>query len=557
MPTSSISQTSSDDYQPFRSFALIWGVTTLIHQLSFSFWLQTWPGWLLTYCAFLVVLEPRCFVRFSALIVTSLINCFYKMPFVPNHMLFEGMINFMLLIGLIWVLWLNRSSIPGKKQLLHEAWIRGWPFALGILVKFVHLNVTAEPRSHVIGGITTLIMVVAIGSALARKPIEVPKMRRNFIDSVAPVLRIQLVIVYWWAVIQKLNWDYFDPAHSCAALLHEEIALLIPGVPAALWAQHCAIWGSLMFELGIPFLLLIPRLRGLGFLAAIFFHLWLSVHPAGGIYSFSSLIFASLYLFLPRNAAIELQEIWDRGIQRVGGVNPEKTRKVIRYTIIALFVGAVIAQGYLYLTQGRTREVFENKANRIGFALWLIWGFWLAGCYLIAVWRNRANFRTWPNRPTLNPAWLMVLPVLLNGLNPWIGLKTQTSFSMYSNLRSEGEGNHAFLKRIDIFPLQSDLIELVESEPDILRPPDKPRNFQQHANDGTIFPYFELRRLLSEHEGNVRVVYRRDGQTLGVIRQGDFISGDEQLFEPIGWYRAKFLWFRRLQSMDEPMHCTH
>ncbi len=552
-PTSS----KDDGYQPFRSFALIWAITTLIHQLSFSFWLQTWPGWLLTYCAFLVILEPRCFVRFSALIATSLINWFYKLPFVPNHMLFEGMINLMMLVGLIWVTWQNRGDLPRKREMLREAWVRGWPFALGVLVKFVHLNLTAEPRNHVIGGVTTLIMVVAIGSALARQPVQAPIMRRQFIDAIAPILRIQVVIVYWWAAIQKCNWDYWDPAHSCAALLHKEIAVILPGVPAAIWSQHCAIWGSLMFEFGIPVLLLIPRLRALGFLAAVFFHLWLSVHPAGGIYSFSSLIFAALYLFLPKDAANEMQGMWARNVERINPANPERIRKIIRWSVIGLFVAAVVWQAYLYLTQGRTREVFENKANRIGFALWLTWGFWLAGCYLIAVWRHRASFRTLPNRARWNPAWVMIVPVILNGFNPWIGLKTQTSFSMYSNLRSEGDGNHVFLKRIDLFPLQNDLVELVAYQPDILAPPEKPRNFQQHANTGPIFPYFELRRLLSQHKGDVKVIYRRGGKDLDVVRQGNVVSGDDLLFKPIPWYRYKLLWFRRLKSLEEPMHCTH
>ncbi|MEM1295068.1 MAG: HTTM domain-containing protein [Verrucomicrobiota bacterium] len=549
---------NTEDYQPFRSFALIWGITTLIHQLSFSFWLQTWPGWLLTYCAFLVVLEPRCFVRFSALIVTSLMNWFYKLPFVPNHMLFEGMINLMLLVGIIWVVWQHRKDLPSKKELMHEAWVRGWPFALGILVKFVHLNLTSEPRDHVIGGATTLIMVVAIGSALARKPVEIPKVRRQFIDTVAPVLRIQVVIIYIWAAIQKCNWDYWNPVHSCAALLHKEIALLLPMVPAAPWSQYCAIWGSLMFEFGIPILLLVPRLRALGFFAAIFFHLWLSVHPAGGIYSFSSLIFAALYLFLPKAATNELQSMWSRTLRSISKGQPDRARGIIRWSIVVIFVVAVVFQGYLYLTQGRTREVFETKANRVGFLLWLIWGVWLAQCYLVAVWRERASFRAWPNRPTLNPAWIMVIPVLFNGFNPWVGLKTQTSFSMYSNLRSEGNfGNHAFLKRWDLFPMQNDLVELIDYEPNILEPPEKPKNLMQHANSGSIFPYFELRRLLSEHDGDVRVIYRRNGEELGVIRKGDYVTGDEHLFKPIPWYQYKLLWFRRLESLEDPMHCTH
>jgi len=556
MATGNADSGRGEHLPPFALFALLWAITTLVHQLSFPFWMEKWQGWLVTYATFLVLLEPRCLIRFTCLILTSLLNLGHKLPFVPNHILFEGMINLTILIGIAWTLWQHRAELPGRAVLWREFRQRSWPFFIGVLVKFVHLKVSEPPRNHVIGGATTMMMLAGLGNALNRAPLT-HRSQQSMFHAIAPVIRLEIVIMYFWAAIQKMNWDYLNPEVSCAATLHTEIAEFLPVLPTGTTAQYIAIHGSLLFELGIPIFLLFKRTRFLGFLAAIWFHLWLSLHPAPGIYSFSSLIFGSLVFFLPGSVLEDLQSVWDLQKERL----TRCCRKLdfgrwLRWGLIVVFLGCAISQASLYINLGRTRETFD-LANRIGFWFWLLWGLWLGGCYLTALWRNRQRDLTWPNRLEWSPLWIGVALTALNGLNPWIGLKTQTSFSMYSNLRSEMESNHLFLRRIDLFPLQSDLVELIHSEPDLLAPPERPKKIQQFANKGNIFPYFELRRLMSEYEGDLKVTYRRDGQEYLAWRLFDNIAGDEKLFEPIPWILYKALWFRRHVSYEGPMHCTH
>src|SRR5262249_56346937 len=100
--------------------------------------------------------------------------------------------------------------------------------------------------------------------------------------------------------------------------------------------------------------------------------------------------------------------------------------------------------------------------------------------------------------------------------------------------------NHLFLKRIDLFPYQADMIELVAAEPDILAAPAQPRSIRYWANPGRIFPAFELRRLLSETEGDVRVTYRQDGALHEAQRAGA-VATPPELFEPLPWYLYKFV----------------
>ena len=323
------------------------------------------------------------------------------------------------------------------------------------------------------------------------------------------MIRWGLVVLYIWAAIQKLNVDYFNPEVSCAVSMNAEIAAYFPFLPFSGWILHATIWGTFFFDFAIALCLLVPRTRTLGFVLAIFFHLWLGLHRAFGVYSFSALVFGILVLFLPCAALPHLRETWRRQLLRLGGGDIATGRvRALRSAVVSICV-VMVAQLCCYLVMGRSLETFWT-ANRIGFVLFAIWGTWISICYLIALRRSRGNASTlcYHGRPTW--AWLGLALVIFNGVWPWIGLKTQTAFSMYSNLRSEREGNHFFLRRVDLFDYQTDMVELVSSEPDLLAIGPRPRGIQQFANPGRIFPYFELRRLVSETEGDVRLAERHD-----------------------------------------------
>lgn len=555
MPNSLPQNSESGDARFFPAFALIWAGTTLIHQLAFTFWTETWQGWILVTATFGVILNPACFRRFTALIVASLMNLGYKMPFVPNHILYEGILHITMLLGILG--FVLRGEFGGFGAVVGGFVRRFWPFLIAFAIKQVCFFYEIIPNSRLVGGTTTLLMAVTFGWGAFRGPnLEKGEL---FFSTIAPVIRIAVVLMYFWAAIQKMNWDYLDPSISCAATLHNEIVEYFPfsEFTSQLWAQNCAIWGSLIFEIGIPILLMLGRFRLLGFLSAIWFHLWLSIHHAAGIFSYSSIVFALLMFFLPANVALKLQEIWARQLRWLGSGDEESGRRFTRKFLIFVFLLTLFVQGALYLILGRTYDTFWI-ANRVGFTAWFSWGLWLGGCYLVAVWSARKMPRAFPNKAKPTLAWLGLLLVIGNGLNPWFGAKTQTSFSMYSNLRSEAAGNHVFLKRIDLFPYQSDMVEIISPQ-EMLKPSTRPRGIQQFANDGHIFPYFELQRLLSEVEGPVKVVYRRDGKLHIVERDssGKILRGDPALFERPPFFLRKYLWFRRHQSLTLPMHCTH
>ena len=545
---------ASPTYQPFATFALIWAVTSMVHQLSFPFWLITWQGWILNVGILAVILNPRCVLRFICMVVGSLLKLYHDLPFVPNHIFFEGMLHVSILLGLLGAIKTWKGPRTPAGEFLLELGRRFWIFLIAAVAKVMYLALT--PDSSAVKAVTTLGIVFGLGWALFGRE-SLAAVGDHFFHQVAPVMRVAVVLVYWWATLQKLNWDYLNPEVSCAAVLHRDIAGYFPflSLPTGAWGLHAAVWGSLLFEFGIPVLLLLPRTRFVGFIAAVWFHLWLSLHRHPGIYSFSSLIFGGLYVFLPKASAIELEKIWHGMCGWIGGGHEDIGRKRARYGVIALYFAGLIGQCTLYLSLGQERSVF-NTADRIGFSLWLLWGLWLGFCYLQSLVKTRSQPLNWPNQPVWTPTWIVCLFIMWNGINPWIGLKTQTSFSMFSNLFVEGDSNHLFLKRIDLFPYQVDMIELVESEPDILAVPPQPRSIRYWANPGHIVPSFELRRLLSETKGNVRVTYLWNGE-LHAAKRENGVATPPDLFEPLPWYLYKFLWFRRHVSLSGPMHCTH
>ncbi len=548
------SATDRTPYSPFAAFAFVWAATALVHQLAFTFWTESWEGWVLVLAAVAVIFRSGCVLRFGILVAASLLHLWEKMPFVPNHILYEGMLHLIMLLALAG--FFLRGA--GRAE-----WKASWPVwrprlllvLAAVLCKAGYFLLPALPRGYLLGAVTTLFLLVALGRVVFA-PAAVGR-GDDFFARAAPVLRAAVVAMYLWAGIQKLNWDYLDPEVSCAGQLHLEIAAYFGGlVPTAPWTLHAAAIGSLALELGIPLLLCIRRTRYLGFVAAVVFHLWLSIHPAAGVFSFTSLILAVLMLFLPLDWGQRLQDFWDAQSRWIGGGDLAKGRRRAKTLVVAAFFATLIAQGTLYLAIARSYEVFWT-ANRIGFFAFFAWGLWIGAGYLVAGWRASRDAPL-SGRAVPTVAWIGLVPVVLNGVWPWVGGRTQTSFSMYSNLRSEAAGNHVFLKRVDLFDLQNDMVEVLTSAPDILGPSDRPRGIQQFANLGyRVLPWFEFRRLVSEREGDFEVTYLRNGEEASLGRKDGASHGDPVAFEPLPLLHRKFLWFRRLETLDGPMCCTH
>lgn len=329
--------------------------------------------------------------------------------------------------------------------------------------------------------------------------------------AIAPILRISLMLIYALAGFHKLNTDFFDPAASCAAGIFASVigalrttALGIPVVvPIALVAAVLglrlvrlgrfgsagnrlftsvaaavglagltvvavvllydrlgplitsigliAAVGVLAWELGGGLLLAVPRLQAAIVAFALTMHAALALI---GFVDFGSLAAALLFAFLP---AAYRQLLIDGTI----GVARRAASRIGVYAGIAVAIALLSGvHTHLHRLPEWTLTSGLLLDTAIAIVIWPI---------LVAIF-SPAPRPEWGGVRILDartPVALYLVPVLLVviGLTPYLGLRTAGNFSMFSNLRTEGEhSNHLLLggNPIKIWGYQEDVVWIID-----------------------------------------------------------------------------------------------
>jgi hypothetical protein len=357
--------------------------------------------------------------------------------------------------------------------------------------------------------------------------------RAEIFELFAPPVRISVILLYFFVTLAKLNDDFFDPDASCAAEMYRDIVPLDLTNPFLAWTPTAAIYGTLLAEGGIPILLLFNKTRTLGVVSGLCFHLLLAFHPYGGVEGFSSMMFALLVLFTGEGFTATVNSHLDRLREGRGGPHVRR-----RYVVWALGGGLLAVALAVALGQGR-----------LVLTLWLLWALPLITCLLIVLSRASGDRRSFREQFFAKPTMLYVFPilVLVNGMAPYLGLKTETSFSMFSNLRTEdGVTNHLFIPTSwQLATYQQDLVKIIES--------DQPE-FRELAEDGYLLTRFEFERML-RIDDNFSVSCKCYGTTLHITKEDGVISGfdQEESFSP---WLGGVLNFREV-SQSDTAPCTH
>lgn len=469
-------------------FPGLWCWALLMHQATFDRWRYSPIGWALCGCAIALALRPRSLL---VLLVTVAVNSVYSIQCLPetaNHLLFEGFVCFT------------------------------WLLAFGI-------HALREQR----------------GGRPLSKIFERPAGAPHPLEGSRRPLALGLLLVYWISVLHKLNYDFVNPDTSCASYMYRRVSESLPFLPNAVWAEHVAIWGTLLAEAAVPVLLLARRTWQLGLVAALAFHLLLGFDPTPGIYSFTGLLYAMFILVLPQSFVSTAADLLERLKDRWGARTLDGARWLGLSAAVAI------------LAYGATRD--DRWSFRAGFVFFLVWATLVAAGYLTTLWYSLADGATEAGAeaarslPRAAPAvtWLLPCIVLLNGMNPYLGLRTQLSFSMFSNLRTEGgQPNHLFMPRLlQLGDYQEDLVEILSSDD-----PDLATLSKQQL----LLPYFEFRRVVSGSE-DLRVTYLRGGKehTFECV-QGQ--CNDEELAQPYSRLMGRLLYFRPVDKGPHMM-CRH
>ena len=342
-----------------------------------------------------------------------------------------------------------------------------------------------------------------------------------FYRSFAPAVRLELIILYFFVVFHKLNADFLDPQISCADHFHLAQIQRFSLLSSFSIYGMVPIYGTLAIETAIPLLLCLRPTRRAGIFLGLAFHATIGFNPISGFYNFSSMLFALYFLFCSfdlENGLLSRLPFW-RGIC---------SRRRILLFVAAALAGAVL----LFFLNG----IFAAPGDLI----LPLWGLYCAALLIGALLLPR----TAASRELFSPLprVLLLLPLLtvLNGCSPYLGLKTETAFAMYSNLRTEGDrSNHLLVPAaVQVFDFQRDLVEIKDSSSGFLN------NLGQRR---LLLPFFEVRAYLAS----------RPGTTLAFARHAPpGMPPDDQLQRPVPWLLRKLLYFRPV-ALDGPQPCLH
>lgn len=503
------------------TLTLLLAIASLTHMVSFPWWMGMASGQVLLAATLAALFFPRSVVVLAGFLLASLTFWWGRLPAVPNHILFEMLVH-LTLLAVIAVAFIIDKRDRSRGRQAASAVPRG----------------LRRPETR----------PVSSGEESRSHPLATPAVGRHVsaaFEQARPLIVAELVVMYLYTVIHKLNHDFFNPAVSCAVSMHHELATVVPWVPDGEWTWWPTILGTLAIELAIPLLFISRRTRTAGVLLGLVFHHFLALHPHGGIYSFSGLLFALYALLLP-----------DASLRWIGE-RRQAAPLAVRIVGPLGIVGGFAATIFMQLSAYRGGQGFM-AANGIGYAAWAPLAAAIAGVYVVALSVSSRTGSGVAAATTADglltsggpwrPLWIFPLLVVLNGACPYLDLKTTTAFSMFSNLRTEdGHNNHLFLPRLPLFGYQDDLVEVLEA--------NDPR-LAGLARSGDLLPWFEFRRIASTTRPGTVIRCRRNGEDL-VLARDDGSPVSQEVFTPHPWWMAKLLVFRPIRPFGEPMTCRH
>jgi len=338
---------------------------------------------------------------------------------------------------------------------------------------------------------------------------------------VRPAIQWLLVTLYLFAALAKFNVSYLFSTDSCAIQIYSQISQALPLPQGGPWYQ-IAVWSSLIVELGLPIALLLRRSRRWAILVGLAFHFILALDSQRHFSDFSAVATAALLCF---------------------GSNPILTPARRRLLATLLLAGATLS---IWFGGMRLEASWSYDFVITRNLLWSFYGALLVESYIRYIYGASSSFHSSTAGKT--PVWLAIMVriplglAIINGLTPYLGIKTKSAWDMYSNLQVINDrANHILIPHsLDLLGQLSAPIRIVSSTNQTLL--GKYRNSQ---ND--IVP-FELIKI-----------FKRDpsGRTTFIWRGA--LYSEHPHHEPVpnlptieGWWAHKLLSFRPVDQNPDP-----
>ena len=342
-------------------------------------------------------------------------------------------------------------------------------------------------------------------------------------------LRLSLLVAYSAAALAKYNSGFFEVVGSCASELTDIATFgLINAEETSFGAVHVAM--AVVPETLIPLLLIIPVTRRFGVRFGMLFHFFVSVSPALSVRDFTAALFVFFPLFL---SDVEVDDLVRRWRERRDARTPNRFHQAI---LDIPRVPRWIGFGLLAGAAGWPAEILHF------FTIYVV--FTAYGVRLLML-----GFSTiggdYPREPLVSrisvAQIVVVLGLLAHASSPYVGLRTSSTFTMFSNLRTEGVGtNHYFFPSVHLIDLQNDLVVIADSNLN---------SFSSDNQQELQLPRFEIDWMLSQDPTGYVVERTADGD----VRIG---AGGEAIDPPNNLQRRLFH-FRPSATSDDRTFCSN
>jgi len=360
----------------------------------------------------------------------------------------------------------------------------------------------------VLAAAISVALVLSAGTAAQRgRDMGIDDVWRMF----APTARLTLLAAYAFAAFAKLNTGFFDPVVSCAVYYHNQLVgswgLQVLQVAEGDAAGRLLPLVAAVTELTVAVTLALPRTRRLGLVVAVGFHWVLAMDIAQHFWDFSAVLLATFFLFLDDGQVTRLRE---------------QARRVRGHRLWPAGLIPVVVAGWalvvLVLNVFPVPRALDLLLLVLGHLAWWAYGTVavLAVLGLVTAPRGTAAGRD-RLRP---PSWVLcAVPalVVLNGLTPYLEVKTGFGWNMYSNLRTvDGVSNHLLVPAtLDVTGVQGDQVRIIESsDPELAR----------LGEEEYVVAYSEFREYAHAHPDE-SATYERGGEVVRAQRLGDDPAG--------------------------------
>jgi hypothetical protein len=350
------------------------------------------------------------------------------------------------------------------------------------------------------------------------------------------VARALLAVMYFYGIFHKINTDFFDPRVSCAVALYEPLASGF-GLSGNAIGHQIAIWSTFIIETITIVSLYWKRYFAVGLLFGLMFHFVIPISTYSWYMDFSSLVLALYILSIPREVSAAFFErcasIFRRSRARFGLLG-----LVLPFAIVGASILLIVG---IAAVRARHVDMVFQLYNSVWVLFWAIYG----GITMVLLVFVALDYLPWRGHTgARQPLWVYALPAILflSCLSPYLGLKTESSIAMFSNLHTEGgETNHLlFDKPPYLFDYQKDVAEIIASSSPGLQP--------VIANHDWLVWHSLVQHLRWNPQH--WVTYRRNGQVFEKVTAATLGVPKPNLLE------RRLLIFKAV-DFDRPKVCTH